>query len=74
MERVLLPMEPVEPRMANFFTLFIFADWDYLRAFGSYGVAFGQPASFESGANFVAERVERYWRPRVLRDPSLRSG
>jgi hypothetical protein len=28
MERVLWPMEPVEPRMANFFTFFIFADWD----------------------------------------------
>lgn len=26
MERVLLPMEPVEPRIANFFTGFIFAD------------------------------------------------
>src|SRR6266851_9572462 len=26
MERVLWPMEPVEPRMANFFTFFIFAD------------------------------------------------
>ena len=26
MERVLLPMEPVEPRMASFFTRFIFAE------------------------------------------------
>ena len=26
MERVLWPMEPVEPRIANFFTLFIFAE------------------------------------------------
>ncbi len=26
MERVLLPMEPVEPRMASFFTSSIFAD------------------------------------------------
>ena len=27
MERVLLPMEPVEPRIANFFTSFIFSEW-----------------------------------------------
>jgi len=26
MERVLWPIEPVEPRIANFFTSFIFAD------------------------------------------------
>ena len=26
MESVLLPMEPVEPRIANFFTSFIFSD------------------------------------------------
>jgi hypothetical protein len=34
MERVLLPMEPVEPRMANFFTVSIFADtFEFLRPF-----------------------------------------
>ncbi len=32
MESVLLPMEPVEPRIANFFTSFIFSDeGDYAR-------------------------------------------
>ena len=29
MESVLLPMEPVEPRIANFFTSFIFSDERY---------------------------------------------
>lgn len=29
MERVEVPMEPVEPRMASFFTNLIFADWRF---------------------------------------------
>jgi len=28
MERVLWPIEPVEPRIANFFTSFIFSEWN----------------------------------------------
>jgi len=28
MERVLWPIEPVEPRIPNFFTSFIFSEWN----------------------------------------------
>jgi hypothetical protein len=73
MERVLWPMEPVEPRMANFFTFFIFAD-ERLLAGKTALVGVGWIAAFyENGRNFVVERVEGYRRVGWSRDPSLRS-
>ena len=52
MERVLLPMEPVEPRIASFFTVFIFA-------FSQIGVVERWENSGARGTNdVVGDRTE----------------
>ena len=65
MERVLLPMEPVEPRMANFFTRAIFADsktearggTPFLESAKSFGLS-SQPSIACSRAGAVTWRVD----------------
>lgn len=41
MDSVLWPMEPVEPRIANFFTSFIFSEWGGIALVVSWGTPRG---------------------------------